>query len=253
MRHDLRNPLNAIKGYAELVLEELDEHGGAALRADLEACSANPRACLARIDVIVDFSRGADGAELAGQDQGALASMVANLVRTVKPIEARDGAAAGDRPDPGGRRQRQQPRPAVSPPVARRPSGDPRRIGPARARDPRGRGVRPGPARSDDARSERLPGARAAQGGRAPARRPGDHDLGPAGDRQRDPLHRGGRRGLPAQAVQPGPAARPDQRLPGAQALARARAPLSGADRAGAREVRGPAAQHPARPDRHAG
>src|SRR5262249_9355333 len=37
MRHDLRNPLNAIKGYAELVLEELDEQGGAALRADLEA------------------------------------------------------------------------------------------------------------------------------------------------------------------------------------------------------------------------
>ena len=37
MRHDLRNPLNAIKGYAELLLEELDEQGGAPLRADLEA------------------------------------------------------------------------------------------------------------------------------------------------------------------------------------------------------------------------
>ncbi|HSA79830.1 MAG TPA: adenylate/guanylate cyclase domain-containing protein [Geminicoccaceae bacterium] len=90
MRHDLRNPLNAIKGYAELLLEELDEQGGAALRADLEALLGESESLLARIDVIVDFSRGAGGAELAGQDQRALASMVANLVRTVKPIEARD-------------------------------------------------------------------------------------------------------------------------------------------------------------------
>ena len=91
MRHDLRNPLNAIKGYAELLLEELDEQGGAALRADLEALLGESESLLARIDVIVDFSRSADGVDLAGQDQGALASMVANLVRTVKPIEARDG------------------------------------------------------------------------------------------------------------------------------------------------------------------
>ena len=37
LRHDLRNPLNAIKGYAELLLEELDEVGAAATRPDLEA------------------------------------------------------------------------------------------------------------------------------------------------------------------------------------------------------------------------
>ena len=71
MRHDLRNPLNAIKGYAELLLEELDELGGAALRADLEALLGESESLLARIDVIVDFSRGADGAELACQDEGA--------------------------------------------------------------------------------------------------------------------------------------------------------------------------------------
>ena len=98
MRHDLRNPLNAIKGYAELVLEELDEQGGAALRADLEALLGESESLLARIDVIVDFSGGAGGAEIAGQDQGALASMVANLVRTVKPIEAHDA-----RPEETGR------------------------------------------------------------------------------------------------------------------------------------------------------
>ena len=94
IRHDLRNPLNAIKGYAELVLEELDEQGGAPLRADLEALLNESESLLARIDVIVDFSRGAGGAEIAAQDQGALASMVANLVRTVKPIEAQDARPA---------------------------------------------------------------------------------------------------------------------------------------------------------------
>ncbi len=98
IRHDLRNPLNAIKGYTELLLEELDEQGDAPLRADLEALLNESESLLARIDVIVDFSRGAGGAELAAQDQGALASMVANLVRTVKPIAAREA-----RPEETGR------------------------------------------------------------------------------------------------------------------------------------------------------
>ena len=69
LRHDLRNPLNAIKGYAELLLEELDELDGAA-SADLEALLGESESLLARIDVIVDFSRGAGDAEPC-QDQGA--------------------------------------------------------------------------------------------------------------------------------------------------------------------------------------
>jgi len=91
MRHDLRNPLNAIKGYAELLLEELDELGGV-IRADLGALLGESESLLARIDVIVDFSRGEESAELTRQDEGDVASMIANLVRTVKPIEARDAA-----------------------------------------------------------------------------------------------------------------------------------------------------------------
>jgi adenylate cyclase len=90
MRHDLRNPLNAIKGYAELLLEELDELGGVAIRADLEALLGESQSLLARIDVIVDFSRAEETAELTCQGEGDVASMIANLVRTVKPIEARD-------------------------------------------------------------------------------------------------------------------------------------------------------------------
>ena len=55
--HDLRNPLNAIKGYAErLLLEELDEVGAAATRPDLEALLSEADSLLSRVDVIIDFS-----------------------------------------------------------------------------------------------------------------------------------------------------------------------------------------------------
>ena len=46
------------------------------------------------------------------------------------------------------------------------------------------------------------------------------------------------------------PVARAHQRLPGAQTLARPRAPVCRTDRAGKAEIRDPAAQYPARPDR---
>jgi adenylate cyclase len=87
LRHDLRNPLNAIKGYAELLLEELDELGGQAIRCDLEPLLRESEGLLSRIDVIVDFSRGKSTSNLEGQDRGAVSSMVANLVRTVRPIQ----------------------------------------------------------------------------------------------------------------------------------------------------------------------
>jgi adenylate cyclase len=90
IRHDLRNPLNGIKGYAELLLEELDEFGGPTIRADLEALLGASESLLARIDVIVDFSRGAENLELASGEEGDVARMIANLVRTVKPVDARE-------------------------------------------------------------------------------------------------------------------------------------------------------------------
>ena len=86
LRHDLRNPLNAIKGYAELLLEELDEVGAAATRPDLEALLSEADSLLSRVDVIIDFSSSRDAA-LGDQERGAVTSMIANLVRTVRPIE----------------------------------------------------------------------------------------------------------------------------------------------------------------------
>ena len=88
LRHDLRNPLNAIKGYAELLLEELDEVGAAATRPDLEALLCEADSLLSRIDVIIDFSSSERDAGLGDQEQSAVTSMIVNLVRTVRPIEA---------------------------------------------------------------------------------------------------------------------------------------------------------------------
>jgi adenylate cyclase len=86
LRHDLRNPLNAIKGYAELLLEEVDEIGAASTRPDLEALLSEAESLLSRIDVIIDFSSSRDAA-LGDRERGAVTSMIANLVRTVRPIE----------------------------------------------------------------------------------------------------------------------------------------------------------------------
>jgi adenylate cyclase len=85
LRHDLRNPLNAIKGYAELLLEEIDEVGAPTIPPDLKALLSEADGLLSRIDVIIDFSSSEAG--FGDQERGAVTSMIANLVRTVRPIE----------------------------------------------------------------------------------------------------------------------------------------------------------------------
>jgi adenylate cyclase len=97
LRHDLRNPLNAIKGYAELLLEEIDEISAAPARPDLEALLNEADSLLSRIDVIIDFSSSTVEAALGDEERGAVTSMIANLVRTVRPIE--DSSTRRTRPD----------------------------------------------------------------------------------------------------------------------------------------------------------
>jgi CheY-like chemotaxis protein len=87
LRHDLRNPLNAIKGYAELLLEDVDELDAQATRPDLEQLLSEAESLRSRIDGIVDFSDQEGHPQLEGEDHQTVASMVANLVQTVRPIE----------------------------------------------------------------------------------------------------------------------------------------------------------------------
>jgi len=56
LRHDLRTPMTAIKGYGEMLLEDAHEAGAATFTADLEMVLAAATRLLARIDALVEFS-----------------------------------------------------------------------------------------------------------------------------------------------------------------------------------------------------
>jgi class 3 adenylate cyclase/CheY-like chemotaxis protein len=85
LRHDLRVPLNGIKGYAEMLLEDLDKLRGEPLRADfLKLLEAADR-LLGKLDTIVDFSRVASDASSDESDPSA--AMFADLVQSIRPID----------------------------------------------------------------------------------------------------------------------------------------------------------------------
>jgi adenylate cyclase len=58
LRHDLRTPMNAIKGYGEMLLEDATEVQAEAFSRDLEKILGSARNLLARIDALVEFSSG---------------------------------------------------------------------------------------------------------------------------------------------------------------------------------------------------
>lgn len=92
LRHDLRTPLNAVIGYTEMILEELEPAAGERLRADLEQLLGEARQVLGLLDAIVDFSRGAPAT--SADDAGAEALRA--LEHTIRP------AAAAAAPAPAG-------------------------------------------------------------------------------------------------------------------------------------------------------
>jgi class 3 adenylate cyclase len=63
LRHDLRTPINAIKGYGEMLAEDAETDGHAGLLADLGKLLAAAEGLLKRIDALVNFNPSADAAE----------------------------------------------------------------------------------------------------------------------------------------------------------------------------------------------
>jgi adenylate cyclase len=85
LRHDLRSPLNVIKGYSELLLEDIEADKEQPLRADLTKLRDSANQLVARIDALVT-SR----SEAANEGIGSLAQeagFVADVLRTVQPLQ----------------------------------------------------------------------------------------------------------------------------------------------------------------------
>jgi adenylate cyclase len=102
LRHDLRTPINAIKGYGEMLREDAADEGAEALVVDLDNLLGEAALLLDRIDGLVTFS-GADppssdrtGAATIGAN--ASAKMVRSLLRAVRPIVANESNLAAIQP-----------------------------------------------------------------------------------------------------------------------------------------------------------
>lgn len=91
LRHDLRTPINAVKGYGEMILEDARDSGHDALVPDLEKLLAAADGMLERIDALVAFS-GHDSREVARQDLGD-ASKVLDALRSAQPAAAHQAIA----------------------------------------------------------------------------------------------------------------------------------------------------------------
>ena len=88
LRHDLRTPINAIKGYGEMLLEDLDDVGGAGLRDDFTTLLGETNRLLSQLNSIVDFSQAADGTETAAGagDGGDWAAMFDDIAKSIRPV-----------------------------------------------------------------------------------------------------------------------------------------------------------------------
>ncbi len=86
LRHDLRTPINAIKGYGEMIVEDARDGGHDSLLPDLEKLLTAADGMLARIDALVAFS--GDTALDAAQPSFAGASRVLDALRESQPATA---------------------------------------------------------------------------------------------------------------------------------------------------------------------
>lgn len=70
LRHDLRTSINAIQGYGEMLLEDVEGSGAEAFVQDIKKLLAATKRLLARIDALADFASGNGAAEApaAGPD-----------------------------------------------------------------------------------------------------------------------------------------------------------------------------------------
>src|ERR1035437_9409026 len=102
LRHDLRTPINAIKGYGEMLREDAADGGAVTLVADLDKLLGEATLLLDRIDGLVTFSGSdsppSDGTGPAATEIGAPARIVESLLKAVHPITAKEADLAAVQP-----------------------------------------------------------------------------------------------------------------------------------------------------------
>jgi adenylate cyclase len=102
LRHDLRTPINAIKGYGEMLREDAADGGADALVADLDKMLGEATLLLGRIDGLVTFSgreaAPTDGPDPAAAETNASTKMVESLLKSVRPISAKEADLAAMQP-----------------------------------------------------------------------------------------------------------------------------------------------------------
>ena len=81
LRHDLRTPINAIKGYGEMMVEDARDSGHVSLLPDLEKLLAAADGMLERIDALVAFSGDASLGRAQSEPDFAEASRVLDAFR----------------------------------------------------------------------------------------------------------------------------------------------------------------------------
>jgi adenylate cyclase len=102
LRHDLRTPINAIKGYGEMLREDAADGGADALVSDLDKLLGEATLLLDRIDGLVTFSGSdapaSDDTGAAVTEAGAPARIVENLLKAVRPITEKEADRAAIEP-----------------------------------------------------------------------------------------------------------------------------------------------------------
>ena len=88
IRHDLRTPLNAVIGYSEMLIEDMEGRDDAPLREDLIKLKHAADQLLGQIDAMVALTHITDAPIADEAALSASAGIVADVLRTVEPLKA---------------------------------------------------------------------------------------------------------------------------------------------------------------------
>src|SRR5262245_11628906 len=102
LHHDLRTPINAIKGYGEMLREDVKDGSAESFVADLDNLLKEATLLLARIDALVTYSGGdapsLEGAVYAATEIATPTGAVESLLKAVRPVTANEPKFVAARP-----------------------------------------------------------------------------------------------------------------------------------------------------------